>query len=153
GEEAVAGVDGVDVVLLGEGDDAGDVEVGADGFAGLADAVRFVGLEAVQGEAVLVGVEGDGADAELVGGAENTDGDLAAVGDEELADAARRRNGSFLRHGNPSRDPRRERGRLAGILWTVGGATKSRRAVSTPRPLISCRAVHRRPSIRGSGAS
>src|SRR4051812_48950909 len=32
-EEAVAGVDGLDLVLAGEGDDGGDVEVGADGLA------------------------------------------------------------------------------------------------------------------------
>ena len=56
GEEAVAGVNGVHVVFSGEGDDGGNVEVGTDGFAGSADAVGLVGLEAVQGEAVLVGV-------------------------------------------------------------------------------------------------
>ena len=61
-----------------------DVEVRPDRLAGLADAVRLVGLEAVQGEAVFVRVDGDGADAEFVGRAEDADGDLAAVGDEQL---------------------------------------------------------------------
>ncbi len=100
GQKAVAGMDGVDLVLLGQGDDAGDVEVGADRLAGLADAVGFVGLEAVQGEAVFVRIDGHGADAQLVGGAKDADGDLAAVGDQQLADRA----GCglcFLRHGGP----------------------------------------------------
>ena len=78
----------------GQGDDAVDVEVGADRLARLADAVGLVGLEAVQGEAVLVGVDGDGADAQLVGRAEDADGDLAAVGDQELAN----RSSLFIRH-------------------------------------------------------
>ena len=88
-------MDGVDVDALGEGDDAGDVEVGPDRLAGLADAVGLVGLEAVQGEAVLVRVDGDGADAEFVGRAEDADGDLAAVGDEQLLEWA---GGTAVRH-------------------------------------------------------
>ena len=99
GEEAVAGMDRVDLVFAGQGDDAGDVEVGADRFAGLADAVGLVGLEAVQGEAVLVGVEGDGANAQLVGRAEDADGDLAAVGDQQLLDRRGGCGGRVLRHG------------------------------------------------------
>src|SRR5262249_5638074 len=76
-------------------DEAGDVEVGADRLAGLADTVRLVGLEAVQGEAVFVRVDGDGADAEFVRAAEDADGDLAAVSNEQFAD----RRGGRVRHG------------------------------------------------------
>ena len=90
GQEAVAGMDGIDLVLAGQGDDAVDVEIGADRLARLADAVGLVRLEAVQGEAVFVGVDGDRADAQLVGGAEDADGDLAAVGDQQLAEGAAR---------------------------------------------------------------
>ena len=43
-----------------------DVEVRPERLAGLADAIGFVRLEAVQGEAIFVGVDRDGADAELV---------------------------------------------------------------------------------------
>ena len=71
---------------LRQGDDAGDVEIGADRLAGLADAIGFIGLEAVQGEAVFMRVDGDRADAEFVGGAEDANGDLAAVGDQQLLD-------------------------------------------------------------------
>ena len=50
------------------------------------DLVGLVGLEAVQRELVLLGLDRDGLDAELVGGAEHADGDLGAVGDEDLGD-------------------------------------------------------------------
>ena len=85
-KKAVAGVDGVHAVLPRQADDAVDVEVGLDRLAGLAEAVGLVGLEAVQGVAILVRVDGDRADAEFVGRAEHANGDLAAIGDEELAD-------------------------------------------------------------------
>ena len=48
------------------------------------DQVGFVGLEAVQREPVLLGVDGDGAQAEFVGGPEDADRDFAAVECEEL---------------------------------------------------------------------
>ena len=51
-----------------------------------ADLVGLVGLEAVQRELVLLGPDRDRLDAELVGGAEHADGDLGAVGDEDLGD-------------------------------------------------------------------
>ena len=62
GKEAVPGVDRVDAVLLGDGDDGGDVQIPLDRHPALgrADQVRFIGLEAVQREAVFVGVDGDG---------------------------------------------------------------------------------------------
>jgi hypothetical protein len=47
---------------------------------------------------IFVGVDGYGADAQLVRGAEDADGDLAAVGDEELADGFLR----LFRRGLPS---------------------------------------------------
>jgi hypothetical protein len=85
-EEAVAGVDRV-----GAGVDRGAhhrrrVEVGAHGVPLLADLVGLVGLEDVLGLAVLVREDGDGLGAELGGGSERADGDLAAVGDEDLAE-------------------------------------------------------------------
>jgi hypothetical protein len=42
-------------------------------------------------EAVLVGggVDGDGGEAELLAGADDADGDLAAVGDEDLREVER----------------------------------------------------------------
>ena len=85
-EEAVAGVDAVHAVGLGQGDDAVDVEVGADRLPGLAHQIGLVSLEAVQCEAILVGVDRDGADAEFVRRPEHADRDFAAIGDEEFGD-------------------------------------------------------------------
>ena len=84
GEEAVAGMDGVDALFLGQGDDALDIQVGFHGAFAFADQVGFVGLEAVQAEAVFLGIDGDGAQAEFVGGAEDADGDFAAIQGEKF---------------------------------------------------------------------
>jgi hypothetical protein len=62
-EEAIAGVDGIDFMLASQGDDAGDVEIGADRLAELADAIGLVRFEAMQRETVLVRVNGHGSDA------------------------------------------------------------------------------------------
>ena len=97
-EEAVAGMDGIDFVLPRQSDDAGDVEIGADRLAGFADAIGFIGFEAMQGKAVFVRVNRHRADAQLRCGAENADGNLAAVGNEQLANWAQSRLW-FLRHG------------------------------------------------------
>ena len=85
-QKTVAGMNGIDVVLLGQRHDAVDVEIGPQRFAGDADAIGLVGLEAVQGEAILVRVDGHGANAQFVGRAKDANGDLAAIGDEKFAD-------------------------------------------------------------------
>ncbi len=72
-------MDGVYFFFFGESDDAVNVEIGFDGAFAFADEVGFVGLEAMEGEAVFFGVDGDGAESELVGRAEDADGDFAAV--------------------------------------------------------------------------
>ena len=84
GEEAVAGVDGVGARHLRHADDLGDREVGGDRAEAFADAVGLVGLEAVQRELVLLGEDRDRPLAHLVRGAHDADGDLAAVGDQDL---------------------------------------------------------------------
>ena len=50
-----------------------------------ADVVGFIGLLDVQGMAVRVGIDGHGGDAGLGTGADDAHGDLAAVGDQDLA--------------------------------------------------------------------
>ncbi len=83
-KETVTGMDHVDALLACEGDDALDVEIGADGAFVRADEVGFIRLEAMDAEPVLLGVNGHGAQAQLVGGAHDADGDFAAVRDEQL---------------------------------------------------------------------
>ena len=84
GEEAVAGVDGVYAALFGEGDYLVDGEVGAQGAEVFADEVGLVGLGAEEVHHILFGVDGEGADVEVVAGAEDADGDLAAVGGHDF---------------------------------------------------------------------
>ena len=43
------------------------------------------GFEAMEGEAIFLGIDRHGTQAEFVGGAEDTDGDFAAVGREEFS--------------------------------------------------------------------
>ena len=83
-EEPVARVDEGDPLFLREVDDALDVEVGADRPLFLAQAVGFVGLEAMAREAVLLGVDGDGAQPQFSCGAEDPDGNLAAVRSQQF---------------------------------------------------------------------
>ena len=83
GEEAVAGVHRVGAGLLRGGDDLLDVEVGVGG-GGAAERVGLVGEPDEHGVAVRVGVHRDAADAGVLAGADDTDRDLAAVGDENL---------------------------------------------------------------------
>ena len=86
GQEAVPGVDGVDPDAPGQLDDLVDAQVGVDGLLALADQVGLVGLVAVQGEPVLLRVDGDRGDAQLGAGAEDADGDLAAVGGHNFSE-------------------------------------------------------------------
>ena len=80
-------MDGVDLMTAGQGDDIVDVEIGSQRLAGFADVIGFVGLEAVQGEAIFMRIDGHRANAQFVGRAKNANGDFTAVGDEKFADA------------------------------------------------------------------
>ncbi len=68
------------------------IEVGLDRALAAADEIALVRLGAMQREAILLRVDGHGAQAELAGRPHHANGDLAAVGDQNAADP--------LRHGN-----------------------------------------------------
>ena len=72
GQQAVARVDRVDVVALGQLDDLVFGQVGRHRLQPLADQVGLVGLVAVQVDPVLLGKDRDGAKAQLGAGAEDT---------------------------------------------------------------------------------
>ena len=82
-KKAVAGMDGVDVGDLGGADDRGNVEIAARAF-GRADADGFVGEAHVQAVAVGFRIDGDGLDAQILAGADDANGDLAAIGDQDF---------------------------------------------------------------------
>ena len=83
-KEAVAGMNRVHFPFPRDLHDPRDVEIRLDGAFALADQVGFVGLEAMQAQPVFLRINGDGAQAEFVCGAQNADGDFAAVGCQEL---------------------------------------------------------------------
>ena len=81
-------MDGVAPGLAGDPHDFVHRKVGGDGAQPLADAVRLVGLGAMQGEAVLVGEHRDRGLAHLVGRAQDPDRDLAPVRYEDFGEFA-----------------------------------------------------------------
>ncbi len=72
-------MDGVDALLFRQCHDSRNVQIGFHGALAGADLIRLVSLEAMQGEPVFLRIDGHGAQAELVGGAEDANGDFAAV--------------------------------------------------------------------------
>jgi hypothetical protein len=82
-QEAVAGVDRVGAGGAGGGEDRLDAEVAGGGGRG-ADPDRLVRLGHVPGAGVGVAVDGDAGDAHAAQRGDDPDGDLAAVGDEDL---------------------------------------------------------------------
>ena len=72
-------MDGVNINRFSECDDAVDVEIGLDWALIFTDLVGFVGFETVETESVFFGIDGDGAEAEFIGGAEDADGDFATI--------------------------------------------------------------------------
>ncbi len=89
-QEAVAGVNAIDFVQLGRGDDAGDIEISPNRLSDLADLIRFVGLEPMQREAILVGIDGDRSDSQFVGGTEDANRNFAAIGNQQLPESVHR---------------------------------------------------------------
>jgi hypothetical protein len=77
-------MDGVHAFFARQRDDAIHVEIGFHRTLALADQVGFIGLEAVQGEPVFLRVDGDGAQAEFIGRAQDADGDFAAIECQQL---------------------------------------------------------------------
>ena len=83
GEKAVAGMDGLGAGYQRRGDYAVLVQIALRRVAG-ADAVAFVGHGHVEHVLVSFGIHRHGGDAHLLAGADYPDGDLAAVGYEDL---------------------------------------------------------------------
>ena len=134
GQEAVAGVDGVGPALLGDPDDLGHVQVRAHRRATLTDQVGLVRLDPVDAGAVLPREHRDRAGAELGGGPERTDGDLAAVGDQDLGE---------------QRDPRGLRGQADGSARTPSRLAGTRPLDPGPSQACSARCAGNPPVATG----
>jgi len=83
-KETVAGMDGVHVMVLGNGNNFVDAEVGVDGALPLPHLVGLISLVAVERQLVLLRIDGHRADAELRAGTENADRNLTTVGSHYL---------------------------------------------------------------------
>ena len=81
GEEAVAGMDRLDVADLGGRDHMGDLEIALDTL-GRPDADRLVGQSQIEGIPVGFAVDGDRFDAEFAAGADDSQSYLASVGNQ-----------------------------------------------------------------------
>ncbi len=90
GQEAIAGMDRVGAGDLAGGEERRDVEVAVAGRR-RADADALVGEADMHGVGVGGRMDGDGLDAEFLAGAQDAQGDFAAIGDEDLVEHARPR--------------------------------------------------------------
>jgi len=79
-------MDRIGTAFPGHADDLVDRQIGLDRAQPLADPVGLVGLEPVQAQLVLFGIDRDGLLAQFVGGAHHADRDFAPVGHEDLAE-------------------------------------------------------------------
>lgn len=142
------------------------IEVGLNGVESGAQQVSLVSFEAVQGKAILVGVDGHGANAELTRRTQYPDGNLAAIRDQQLAEqsvtthfALRRAHGDALQklpHRLPALKGTVPQSRPARPPTRIGGAPElSAQLGRQPSPAIE-RGFHRRrwqqpgAEIRGS---
>lgn len=89
-QEAVAGMDRVDPGLARDAQDVVDVEIGRERLLVFADQVAFIGLEAMQREAVFLRIHRHGAHVQLGGGAHHADRDFRAVRDQDGLDGGGR---------------------------------------------------------------
>mmetsp|Transcript_44099 Transcript_44099/g.111147 ORF Transcript_44099/g.111147 Transcript_44099/m.111147 type:complete len:276 (+) Transcript_44099:1485-2312(+) len=85
-QEAVARVDCIDLLALGESHNVGVREVRLDGALARPDQVSFVGLVAMRRVSVLPRVDGHGVDVQLTAGTEDADGDFTPIRHEQALD-------------------------------------------------------------------
>ena len=85
-QQAIARVNGIGARELGDADIFVNLQIGLDRPLALADQIGLVGLEPVQGEFVFFGKHRHRLEPQLIGGAEDADGNFAAIGDENFLD-------------------------------------------------------------------
>ena len=119
GVEPVAGVHAVDAGALDHAEDRVGVQV-ALGRGLAAERVRLVRVAHVQRITVELGVDRDGGDSQLAAGPHHADGDLAAVGDQDLLEHEHlcQGDGVAVSYG-PCPIPRPVRRASASVRWLV----------------------------------
>ena len=79
-KEAVTRMDGIDFVFFGSGDDSVNIEIGLNRTSSHAHLIGLIRFKAMECQAIFLRVDGDGAQAKLIGSAEDANGNFAAVG-------------------------------------------------------------------------
>ena len=79
-------MDGIDTALFGQVDDQVNVQIGANGAQLLANLVRLIRLGTEGAIHVFLGVHRDGVQTQVSTGSEDTNRDLASVGDQYFLD-------------------------------------------------------------------
>ena len=87
-KEAVARMNGIDVMFLTDTDDIFDVKVCVDRLIPFTDQVGFICTVSVQGQDIFFRIDSHGADAHFTAGSEYADRDLAAVGYQYFMDSS-----------------------------------------------------------------
>jgi hypothetical protein len=83
GEEAVPGMNEINLPLFGQRYQAWDVKVSADRSLAFADQVGFIRLESMDAEAIFLGVNRHSPQSQLRRRPENADGDFIAIGSQQ----------------------------------------------------------------------
>ena len=108
GQEPIARMDGIHMVFVSNPDNIVDIQVGIDRFFPFPYQIGLIGTEPMQGQRIFLRINGNRTDPELIAGPENTDGNFAAIGDQ---------NRTNLSHENPSQYDDQEQGkRMQGSL-------------------------------------
>src|SRR5579864_5784658 len=76
-------MNGFHIGNFGRADDRGDVEIAARTLS-RADANRFVGEAHMQAMTIGLRINGDGSDSQVLTGADDANGDLASIGDQDF---------------------------------------------------------------------
>ena len=79
-KEPVTGMDGVYIVLVGNTHNIFNIQIGFHRALAPAYQIRFIGFVAMQGQRVFFGKNRNGANAQLIAGAEDANRNLAPVG-------------------------------------------------------------------------
>ncbi|MCY1327479.1 hypothetical protein D9M69_130150 [compost metagenome] len=87
-QEAVARMDRIDFRMARDAQDVVDIEIGRQRLLALADQVALVSLEAMEGEAVFLGIDRHGPDIHLGRGPHDADRDLGTVGNQQRFDGS-----------------------------------------------------------------
>ena len=85
-QKAVAGMDGIDIVMLGQIDDGRDVQIGLERTFVFTNEIGFIGAGTEETIGIFVGIDCDGVQSKIVTGAKDADCNFAPVGNQNFTE-------------------------------------------------------------------